>query len=733
MVMVTSALLPLNDGNVDSSQWLHNIESTFTPDEVAQIRAACAFVQNDFEILATPIKLTAINFGLEIANVLIKLELDYEAIIAALLYPVLQYSELTLGDLEEVFSRPICKLLKVTLQMDSFGELQNNTATGKEIDNYRRMLLSMVDDIRVVLLKLAERTVFMRHIDVLPKKQQQHISKRVMDVFAPLANRLGILELKWELEDLSFLRTSPTEYKHIAKSLNERRIDRERFVERFEDRLKELLVAEKIEAVISGRAKHIYSIWRKMERKDVGYEEIYDAIALRVLVNNVEDCYKTLSLVHREWQHVPAEFDDYVTTPKANGYQSIHTVAISTTGKNVEVQIRTHEMHEASEHGGAAHWVYKEGGGEDGHQRKIHWLRQLLDWQREMAVASEIPEEIVNGLTENRIYVFAPDGRVVSLPKDSTPLDFAYYVHTEIGHKCRGAKINNKMVPLTTKLTLGDRIDILTGKEANPSRDWLNPQQGYLTSSRAKAKIHAWFKKRDFDKNLLDGQTIYQRELKRHHLSGIDAAEFTQRFHLKNSDEVLAAIGAGDIRMPQLNGALQEWIKKENSAKDELEPVPQFKPKARKQKSPKGILVEGVGDMLTSIAHCCKALPGDPIIGYITLGRGISIHRDNCTNIKNEMQHHPERITKVSWGDVSKQNYVVDLVIEANNRSNLLRDATKIIGDENINIIGLNSYSDKHKDQSIINISLEISNQDELSRVQNRLTSIQDVVSIRRQ
>jgi len=730
MVMVSSALLPLEDGNMDIKKWIMDIEQCFGETEIAPIRQACALVQHNCDHLQTPVRLNYINHSLEIANLLLSLNLDYEAIIASLLYPALQYSDLTIADIAEQFSNNIAKLLEGALQMDSFSDLQSNTTADNHVDNYRRMLLAMVDDVRVVLLKLAERTVFFRYATRLPQQQRTHLSRQAMDIYAPLASRLGILELKWELEDLAFHILQTDDYKTIAKQLNERRIDREHFVTAFIAQLNKMLDEAKIDVQITGRAKHIYSIYRKMRRKDVNYNEIYDATALRVLVDTIEACYTVLSIVHSQWQHIADEFDDYIATPKANGYQSIHTVIITPEGKNVEIQIRTQQMHEESELGVAAHWIYKEGSQEDDHQRKITWLRQLLDWQREVADSSAIPDDIAQGISENRIYVFAPDGAVVSLPKGATPLDFAYYIHTEIGHKCRGAKINGRMVPLTQVLKLGDRVDILTAKEANPSRDWLNPQLGYLVSSRAKAKIHNWFKKRHYEQNLIDGQSIFQRELKRFNLANIEADMLASRFYLKTGNDVLAAIGCGDIRIPQLTGALQDLLNQHTACQEK--PLTVIKTK-RIATTPKGILVNGVNDLLTSIAHCCKPLPGEDIVGYITIGRGITIHRSNCTNITHLQQQYPERIIEVSWGDVSKQNYAVDLVLETHNRRDILRDITRSVSDENINIIGLHSYNDEHNDISIVNVSIEVTGQEQLNTIQHRLQNIEDVISLKRQ
>ncbi len=730
MVMVTSAILPLEKGNMSIKKWLMAAEQRFSPTEIAPIREACALIQTNCDGLTTPIQLDYINHSLEIANLLFSLKLDHDSIVAAILYPALQYSELTINDITEQFSAQVTKLLQGALQMDAFDNLQNNTTANSHIDNYRRMLLAIVDDVRIVLLKLAERTVLLRYISSLPKQKQTLLSQQARDIYAPLANRLGILELKWELEDLAFHSLYPQDYKKIAVQLNERRVDREQFITSFVQKLQKMLLQEKVKAQISGRAKHIYSIYRKMTRKDVGYSKIYDVMALRVLVNSIEDCYTVLSIVHSTWPHVADEFDDYIATPKANGYRSIHTVIITPEGKNVEIQIRTEQMHTENELGVAAHWVYKEVNQEDNYQRKITWLRQLLDWQREVADSSAIPEDIAQGISEDRIYVFAPDGAVVSLPKGATPLDFAYYIHTEIGHKCRGAKVNGRLVPLTHKLKLGDKIDILTAKEANPSRDWLNPQSGYLVSSRAKAKIHSWFKKRNYEQNLTEGQTIFQRELKRFNLTGIDAEMLAPRFYLNNGNDVLAAIGCGDIRMPQLVGALQDLLNQRNKEEKTLPIINKTK---RNIKVSKGVLVDGVDDLLTSIAHCCKPLPGEAILGYITVGRGITIHRADCSNIKRIRQQYPQRIINASWGDVSKQNYAIDLMIEAHERSGILRDITRVISDEKITIIGLNSYSDTHHNLAIINISLEIAGCEQLTHIQNRLQSIQDVISLERQ
>ena len=729
MVMVSSALLPISGSNIDLSEWLLSLEAQYSTEEINKIRHAYNIVQNDFDDAKTSLNLSCISQGLEIANLLRTLKFDAETLVAAILYPVIQSAELSLDDIKEQFPINIYNLLNAVLKMDSLDLVDSDSSTGKQIDNYRRMLLAMVDDIRVVVIKLAERTVFIRHIAKLSKQAQQHIAQKAKDIFAPLANRLGIIELKWELEDLSFHFLEKDKYTAIAKNLNERRLERENFVNQFINTIKTMLAKDNVNADIKGRAKHIYSIYRKMERKDVGYEEIYDNLAMRIVAENITDCYTALSIIHSQWEYVPHEFDDYIATPKPNGYQSIHTV-VNVDGRNIEVQIRTQKMHEDNEMGTAAHWMYKEGGTETNYQQKIHWLRQLLDWQREVADSSEVPDEIAQGLIEQRVYVFTPDESVISLPLGSTPLDFAYHIHTSVGHRCRGAKVNQKMVPLTYKLQLGDRVDILTSKNESPSRDWLNPHSAYLISARSKTKIHAWFKKRDYSQNHTEGQNIFLRELKKLGLGKVDPTTLTSRFHLNTGDDVLAAIGSGDIRLPQLLGALQELV--HDDAIEQTEPSIKITPKKITQNA-KGILVEGVDNLLTTIAHCCKPLPGDHIEGFITKGRGISIHRYNCANFGEVKRSQPEKIVEVNWGTVDKQNYVVDLLIEANKDTHLLREITRVISENNIQILGLNSHHDDTNDLSIISVSLEIKTQEELKKVTSQLNNLTNITQIRRQ
>lgn len=730
MVMVHSAFLPMQNGQMDDQQWLDEIESRFSAEAFARIQQACRFVQNnsdDNNIVKTHCQV----LGLQIANLLLDLRLDADAIVTCILYPMLQYNELELDDIRDDYSQATMELLSGCLQMDEFSDLLIKHDSHHQLDNYRRMLLSMIDDVRIVVIKLAERAVFLRYIDKLEPTKRVEMAKQAKDIFASLANRLSILELKWEIEDSTFRVLEPESYKLVANAMNERRVEREQFVADFQQQFSQLLDAQRLTYTLYGRAKHIYSIYKKMQRKGVDYDEIYDAIAFRVLVDNITDCYTALSVIHSQWAHVPSEFDDYIATPKGNGYQSIHTVAIVGDKKrHVEIQIRTHQMHEDNEFGVAAHWLYKEGGGsEASYQRKITWLRQLLDWQREVAGAGEIPDELAQGIREDRIYVFTPTDEVVSMPVGATPLDFAYYVHTQVGHRCRGARVNHKMVPLKHQLQLGDRVEILTSKEANPSRDWLNAQQGYLHTTRARSKVHAWFRKRDYQQNVAGGQAIFHRELKRFNLQNISPKQLTKRFHVTTGDDVLAAIGCGDIRLPQLTGAFQELLNQKSS--DSVDAIALIQ-MPKRHIADDDILVAGVENLLTHIANCCSPLPGEAIKGFVTVGGGVSVHKAECKNVLHTEQQHPERFVDVSWGKVNKQHYAATLLIEAHKTRGLLRDITRIISEHDVHLLGLNSYVDNSRQMDVINVDLEIKSTDELQQLQNRLQTIADIITIAR-
>ena len=723
MVQTVNAILPITNETINLNTWLIQLEQHYDEKGVALIRQSYQFMQlscehhNNIQILLTE--------GIATANTLLNVDADHESICAALLNITLHHSDITMEDISEHINPRIAKLAHDSLQMDTLGNLQNSSHLN--IDNFRQMLLTMVDDVRVVLIKLAQSCSQLRSLDEADQLTQRQAAKQALMIYAPLANRLDIINIKWELEDLAFRYLEPNTYKQLAKQLNERRIDRERYVKHFIQDLSQDLNELDIQHEIYGRAKHIYSIYKKMQRKDVPFEEIYDITAVRILVDSIEDCYKALSIVHAKWQHVPQEFDDYITTPKPNGYQSIHTVAIDPKAhKYVEIQIRTHAMHEYNEMGSAAHWSYKEGGHQTSSiEKKVAWLRQLLEWQKEFLDDSELPDELKHNIAEDRVFVFTPNGDVISLPQGATPLDFAYHIHSDIGHQCRGAKIGGKLVPLTYRLQTGERIEVLTAKNNQPSRDWLNPNAGYLASPRARAKVVSYFRKLDHEHNFTAGQAILEKELKRANAKNIDLTELAKHLQLRNSDELYLALGSGTVRPSQINALLQ--AKPEEKAIADTEDKIKLaigKNKAKKQTS---IQVEGVDDLLTQIAGCCKPLPGDDIVGYITQGHGITIHRDQC-NILNKLQEQqPERIIEVSWGDHTHSHYTADVRVEAKDRPDLLRDVTTILSQNKINLLDVKIHRSKRVQGVTLDLTLELPDMSQSKTLINKLGQINAV------
>jgi len=533
------------------------------------------------------------------------------------------------------------------------------------------------------------------------------------------------------MEDLAFRYLEPANYKKIAKSLDERRVDRDRYVNRvlklINDECDKFGIKD---AELMGRAKHIYSIWRKMQRKNVTFEEIYDVRAVRILVDEVPECYAALGIVHGLWKHIPKEFDDYIATPKENGYRSLHTAVIGPEGKTLEIQIRTKAMHQESELGVAAHWKYKEGGKshESSFEAKIAWLRQLLEWQEEVADANEFLEEFRNEVVEDRIYVFTPLGKVIDLPMGSTPIDFAYHVHTDVGHNTRGAKVNGRIVPLTYQLKTGEQVEILTTKNGNPSRDWLNPHNGYIRSSRARSKIHQWFRHQDKDKNAAAGRTILEKDLQRHGYEKVNLEKIAQKFNLHHAEDLHAAIGAGDLGMTQVLNSIRATI---GEAKKQQKPefTTQHKDKSH---NTDGIQIEGVGNLLTKIGGCCRPVPGDDITGYITIGRGVVVHRKDCNYILKAMESKPERLIEVSWGSGRSDIYDVDIKIIAFDRKGLLKDITTILANEKISVEHLNTGVNRKNQTSVITARLNVENTDKLSRVLAQVGQVPNVIEVKR-
>jgi GTP pyrophosphokinase len=588
----------------------------------------------------------------------------------------------------------------------------------------RKMLLSVVSDVRLVLARIAEQLYRMRHAKAAPDAERRALAMETREIYAALANRLGVWQIKWELEDLSFRYLEPATYASIAAALQEKRGEREEFIARSAVLLKGELDRAGIPADVSGRPKHIYSIWRKMQRKERGLESLYDIRALRVMVDDITACYAALGVVHNLWSYLPGEFDDYIANPKGNDYRSLHTAVVGPEGKTLEVQIRTHDMHRQAELGVAAHWRYKEGGGAPAaFDRKIRFLRQLLEPVQD---GGDLLDQIRGDVFEDRVYAISPKGDVVELPAGATPLDFAYQVHTQVGHKCRGAKVNGRIVPLTYTVKNGDQIEIITSGQPNPSRDWLVPRLGYLSGARNRAKVRSWFKEQDREEHLRVGREIVERELARLGVRDVATDAIAKQLKHKDTEALYVALGAGELTPSSIATALQQLYG--------TEPRRNVRPKRpRKSAGPTdGIAVSGVGDLLCNFARCCRPVPPEAIGGYITMGRGVTIHRGDCGNFTNLADRNPERVIEVDWGERESSAYPVDLTLRAFDRAGLIRDVTVVLADEGANILDLKSHVDTRDQQVTMRLSFEIADLPTLSTAIARLEQLPNVTSVSR-
>lgn len=744
MVKVRENYIEDFDGEAAIDEWLSNISSIAEFGDVSIVRRACETSLTIEKKAAQDDRIWAKEhnsfiIGLEMAQILVELELDQNAVIAAILYRAVRENKLELDVVSRQFGKEIAKLIEGVARMAAISATHRpfkGSVLGQtqgQIDNVRKMLVTMIDDVRVVLIKLAERTCAIRAVkDARPEKRQR-VAREVFDIYAPLAHRLGIGYIKWELEDLSFRYLHSSAYMKIAKLIDERRVDRDSFVKRVTEKLELELENAHIRGNVVGRSKHIYSIWRKMRRKNLDFSEIYDIRAFRILVPSIQDCYAVLGVVHSLWRHIPYEFDDYIANPKENGYRSLHTAVIGPEGKVMEVQIRTQDMHEEAELGVCAHWRYK---GTDvksrssGYEEKISWLRQVLEWQEEVGDASEIAKQLSSDVGEDRIYVFTPDGHVVDLPNGATPVDFAYRVHTEVGHSCRGAKVNGRIVPLTYPLRTGEQVHILTSNRATPSRDWLNPSLGYIQTSRSRAKLVHWFKQQDRSQNISDGRILLEDELKRLSIGDIYYSELLDETQYSDLDDLFAAIGAGDIKPTHVANIAQRILQPKEKQLDLHLSTPQQKP--ANEGSRDDIRIKGVGRLLTTMANCCQPVPGDPITGYITVGRGVSIHRQDCMNLLQLEDLEPNRIIEVSWGYEPDSAYGVSIEIQAYDREGLLRDITTVLANEKVNLTGVNSYSDQQENVATITIAMEVTSLTVLGKVLARVKQLPNIIDARR-
>ncbi|ROR34897.1 GTP diphosphokinase [Inmirania thermothiophila] len=666
----------------------------------------------------------------EVASVLAALHADAETVGAALLH-VLLGADADRAAVREALGEGMVRLLDGAGRMGQVAEQRAGTAaaSAEQAEALRKMLLAMVEDVRVVLLVLALRLVDLRHAAAIGYERRRALARETMDIYAPLANRLGIWQLKWELEDLAFRYLEPLTYRRLAQQLAERRADRERYLREVTAQLGEALAREGIEADIAARPKHLYSIWKKMQRKGVGFEEIFDVRAVRVLVAEVAQCYAVLGIVHSLWHPIPREFDDYIARPKPNNYRSLHTAVVGPEGRTLEVQIRTHEMHRQAELGIAAHWRYKEGVRFDpGVERKVAWLRQLLAWREEVADGGEFVDQFRAATQEERVYVFTPRGEVVDLPAGATVLDFAYHIHTEVGHRCRGAKVNGRIVPLTHELATGEQVEILTAKAPRPSRDWLSPHLGYLRTARARAKVRHWFKQLDREENIAAGRAVLEREAQRLGVT-VEAAALCGRLRQASEDDLLAAVGRGEISAAQVAAALAELGAPPGGRDEPVVAVP----RRRGEGGSGEVRIAGVGDLLAQTARCCKPLPGDPVRGYITRGRGVSIHHRDCRNLARLALEDPDRVITVDWqGAGPRRRYPVDVRVRAYDRPGLLRDVTALLAAEHVEVEAARSTGGRRRHETHLELRLHVGDMGQLARVLARIGELPNVLDVRR-
>jgi GTP pyrophosphokinase len=687
-----------------------------------------------------------VSHCLAVAAILAEMQVPPAVVIAGLLHDTVEDTIVTLEDIRKEFGDEVARLVDGVTKLTNLPRVSrgdqhresliadedllpepvetSSRSRRKDMTNetLRKVFLAMGDDIRVVLIKLADRLHNMRTLGYMPEEKRKRIAQQTLDIFAPLANRLGIWQIKWELEDLAFRYVNPEKYREIAENLAERRQDRERQIQQIIQRLQTILRENGIKAEISGRPKHIYSIYKKMAEKGKTFEMVRDLRAVRCIVKDIPSCYAALGVIHTHWRPIPQEFDDYIAAPKDNFYQSLHTAVIYDDGKPLEVQIRTMEMHQNAEYGIAAHWRYKERGPKDElYEQRINWLRKLMEWRQEIEDAQEFVEGMKSDVFQDRVYVFTPRGDIIDLPAGSTPIDFAYHVHTEIGNRCRGAKVNGKLVTLDYTLKTGDQVEILTAKQGGPSRDWLNPSLGLVKTQRARSKIRAWFKKQDREQNLTQGKAMFEKELRRLGITDVDVEKLAQDFDFKNAEDLYVAVGCGDIGL----GRVINRISDENAKKDPFI-FTLHQPKETKP-SGNGVTVLGLKGLLTTFARCCNPAPGDEIVGYITRGRGATIHRQDCPNVLRLKER--ERIVKVTWGE-PHQTYPVHVLVKAYDRQGLMNDISMIISNEEVNLLDID-LKVTHNLASI-HMVLEISDINQLSRVLTRIENLPNVLEAHR-
>ena len=732
MVSIVSSL-PATD-NLDQAHrdaWLRTLAVHRSEQELSRITQALALVEqlHGDEHLYGVMQLQLAL--LQTADILEQLKLDSDTLIVGLLSEAATSPNYDADLIREKFGATVLQMTLDMARIRSIAVIGSRDAGEKQTENLRRMLLGLADDVRVVLVILARRLQLMRVLKYLPVEDQRTIAGITQRIHAPLANRLGVWHLKWELEDLSLRFLKPDTYQEIARSLESNREQRRESVAQVIEKLQQVCVLHDIPADISGRPKHIYSIWKKMQRKHVDFSQIFDVRAVRILVNTVAQCYEVLGLVHGMWQPIPSEFDDYIARHKANGYSSLHTAVVGEDGKPLEIQIRTHEMHEHAERGVAAHWRYKENRGEDQElERRIEWMRSWLEQDTDAQEADQNLED--TEFEAKRIYTLTPQGRVIELPKGATAVDFAYAIHSKVGDRCRGAKADGKMISLSKPLESGQSVEIHTVKDGGPSRDWLNPHSGYVVTSRARNRIRQWFKRQDYEQHVQIGKAALEREITRLGVKRPDLEKLLPKYNYQSVDDLLAALGRGEVSAVQLANVNTAPV--EQDADKEIEE----KISRRVAKRPHGeagqVLVEGVGDLMSHMAKCCKPVPYDPILGYITRGRGITVHRHDCAVVKRMTAEQQARLVPVDWADEQPASaFLVDIHIYAGDRKGLLQDISSVFSNEEIDVLGVKTQSDRRRETANMLFTVEVDNVSQLSRVLEKLTQVPDVLDVKRQ
>jgi GTP pyrophosphokinase len=728
--------LPAND----VPRWLSGIADGRPKAEIERIEMAAYFAIESHSGQKRTSGEDYVNHTFAVAAIVHELGLDSDVIIAALLHDTVEDTDVTLVQLRDKFGNDVANLVDGVTKMEviqGFTDTESGRGKSKQqakAESLRKMMLAMVDDVRVVLIKLCDRLHNMRTLSAVNPDKQKRVATETLEIFSPLANRLGVWQIKWELEDLSFRYIEPDIYKTIARKLSERRIDRQSFIDEFIDSVAVQLADEGIDAEIRGRAKHIYSIWTKMQKKGLEFEQLFDVRAVRILVDSVKDCYAALGSVHTNWKFIPGEFDDYIATPKENNYRSIHTAVIGPTGKIVEVQIRTHQMHEYNELGIAAHWRYKEGKTDNDQavNNKILWLRQLLEWKDEVADASEFVDRVKDEVFEDRVYVFSPKGKVVDLSFGSTPIDFAYSIHTEVGHRCRGAKVNGKMVPLTYQLKTGEQVSVVTAKTGGPSLDWLDPHKGYVRTRRARAGIQHWFRHENRDETIAHGRTILDRELDRMNVSDVSRELLAKKLKLDDVEELFFKMVDGSMKPGRAAAIAQRMLKPVDNDDEQCEISFKGGRAANDEVKSNDMTVHGVSDLMTTLAKCCQPVPGDRVLGFVTRGAGITIHRELCPNILYQQHESGERVIEVSWGHDQERVYPMTVLITAFDKKGLLRDVSTVLADEKVNVLEMNTRTDGRSQTVQMESLVEVTSFEAMSRLLAKLDNLPNVLAVKR-